>query len=117
MYYKTELGKMGENIAVQYLISKEYKIIERNFRCRQGEIDIVAIDENELVFIEVKTRTSKQYGNPSEAVDYTKMNHILRVAEYYIYIKKIKNTYMRIDVIEVMISRKGNVVRHLKQVV
>ena len=117
MYYKTELGKMGEDIARCYLLQNNYKIIEQNFRCRQGEIDIVAIDENELVFIEVKTRTSHQYGKPCEAVDDTKIKHILRVAEYYTYIKRIRNTYMRIDVIEVMISRKGNVVRHLKQVV
>ena len=117
MYYKTQLGKIGEEIAQCYLLQNNYHIIETNFRCRQGEIDIIATDENELVFIVVKTRTSKLFGTPSEAVDYTKIKHILKVAEYYIYVKKIKNTYMRIDVIEVMMSHKGNMVRHLKQVV
>lgn len=117
MYFKTEIGKMGEDIAMQYLMENDYKIIDQNFRCRQGEIDIVATDGKELVFIEVKTRTSNQYGEPCEAVNATKLKHILRVAEYYIYIKKIKNTYIRIDVIEVMIGRAGNTVRHIKQVV
>lgn len=116
MYYKTDLGKKGEELAIQYLLANDYQIIERNFRSRLGEIDIIARDKQELVFIEVKTRTSNQYGEPCEAVDDTKIKHILRVAEYYIYIKKIKNTYMRFDVIEVKVSNDNYKINHIKQI-
>ena len=68
MNQKQVEGKAGEDIATQYLIKQEYTIICRNFRCLQGEIDIIAIDEKTLVFIEVKTRTSTKFGEPKEAV-------------------------------------------------
>ena len=74
MHTKKELGTVGEDIAAKYLIEQNYKIITRNFMCRQGEIDIIARDtlKKEIVFIEVKTRTSQKYGSPSEAVDENK---------------------------------------------
>lgn len=116
MYYKTALGRRGEEVAIQYLLSRDYKIIERNFRTRFGEIDIIAKEKNELVFIEVKTRSSGQYGEPCEAVDDRKIKHILRVAEYYIYIKRVRNIYIRFDVIEVKVSKEKFEVNHIKQV-
>ena len=69
MYERHETGKIGENIAVSYLEKIGYKIIDRNFECRQGEIDIVALDNDIIVFIEVKTRASALYGLPKEAVN------------------------------------------------
>ena len=117
MYYKTKLGKSGEEAAKQYLIEKNYKIIEQNFRTKLGEIDIIAKDENELVFIEVKTRTSNTYGSPCEAVDEEKLKHILRVAEYYIYIKKLEKAFIRFDVLEVMIEKGKTKINHLKQII
>ena len=117
MYYKQELGQTGEKIATKYLLENNYRIVGRNFRTRLGEIDIIAIDKDELVFIEVKTRTTDKYGKPSEAVDYEKIKHILRVAEYYMYIYKIKNTYCRIDVIEVIINKEQYYINHIKQCV
>ena len=68
MYYKQIEGKEGEEAAVCYLQDEGYNIICRNFRCMQGEIDIIAKDETYLVFIEVKTRTSIKYGEAKEAV-------------------------------------------------
>lgn len=68
MYYKQIEGKTGEDMATEYLLKKGYMIICRNFRCFQGEIDIVARDNDYLVFIEVKTRTSTKYGEAREAV-------------------------------------------------
>ena len=62
MYIRHNLGQTGEDIAEIYLVKKGYKIIERNFSCRQGEIDIIAKYKEEVVFIEVKTRTNKRYG-------------------------------------------------------
>lgn len=78
MYFRQEIGKWGENIVCQYLKSNNYHIIERNFLCRQGEIDIIAKDKakKELVFIEVKTRSSLKYGNPAEAVTKQKQRHM-----------------------------------------
>lgn len=72
MYYKQQRGKIGEDMATEYLNKKGYKILERNFECRQGEIDIIALDKDEIVFVEVKTRTSKKYGLAAEAVDENK---------------------------------------------
>ena len=74
MYFRQEIGKWGEILACKYLEENNYRIVERNFLCRQGEIDIVAKDskKKELVFIEVKTRSNFKYGNPAEAVNKSK---------------------------------------------
>ena len=106
MYRKKELGKIGENIATKYLIEQNYKIIARNFVCKQGEIDIIASDEakKEIVFIEVKTRTNSKYGKPSEAVNENKQIHIYRATEYYIYKYNLYNKAIRFDVIEVNLN-------------
>ena len=58
MYENREIGNLGENIAAKYLESSGYHILDRNFRARQGELDIIAVDNDELVFVEVKTRTN-----------------------------------------------------------
>ena len=68
MYQRHILGIKGEDIAVKYLEEKGYNILERNFICRQGEIDVIALDKNYIVFIQIKSRTSTEYGLPSEAV-------------------------------------------------
>ena len=73
MYKSHITGKIGEKVAQEYLIKNDYEILVKNFRCKQGEIDIIAKDKNELVFIEVKTRTNKKYGNPIDAVTYNQI--------------------------------------------
>ena len=75
MYLRHELGKNGEDIATNYLQSIGYLIMERNYTAKQGEIDIIARDNKEFVFIEVKTRSSNQFGRPAEAVDSIKQKH------------------------------------------
>lgn len=117
MCLKQKRGKTGEDIACKYLQKHQYTIIDRNFRCRQGEIDIIACDEQakELVFIEVKTRTSLKYGRPSEAVEKLKQNHIIYVAKYYNYKNKIRNIPIRFDVIEVLLSNSNYKINHIKQ--
>ena len=103
MYYKKEFGYEGETKACNYLENNEYDIIERNFSCKSGEIDIIAYDkkEDEIVFVEVKSRQQIKYGQPAEAVDLPKINHIRRTAEYYAYIKGLENSKFRFDVIEI----------------
>lgn len=83
MTVRREIGNTGEDYAVNLLIDKGYKVIERNFRSRFGEIDIIAIHKDTLVFVEVKTRTSKKYGKPEEAVTPQKLNHIIKTSDYY----------------------------------
>ncbi len=93
-------GKDGEEKACNYLKSKKYKILERNYRCIYGEIDIIAKDNDTLVIIEVKYRKTAKYGKGYEAVTYTKQQKIIRTAEYYINDKHIKMP-VRFDVISI----------------
>lgn len=116
MYFKQIIGKLGEDLAYQYLQKNNYKIIERNFTCRQGEIDIVAKDnkKKELVLIEVKTRTNFKYGNPCEAVNKQKKKHIYYAGQYYIYKNRIKNIPIRLDVIEIYIKNGTYHLNHIE---
>lgn len=117
MYFKQETGKIGEDIAVRYLQEKEYEIIERNFECKQGEIDIIAKDKEEYVFVEVKTRTNETYGKPREAVDKIKKKHIYKSTEFYIYIHNLENEPIRIDVIEIYKKKEKYMLNHIKQAI
>lgn len=117
MYERHETGKIGENIAVSYLEKIGYKIIDRNFECKQGEIDIVALDNEEIVFIEVKTRASALYGLPKEAVNQTKKKHIYNSAEYYVFTHNLENDPIRIDVIEIYKKQGKFWVNHIKHAI
>ena len=115
--YTQKVGKFGEDEAVKYLEQKGYKILDRNFSCKRGEIDIIALDKDEIVFIEIKARISLKYGLPSEAVTKNKLKHINKTAEYYLYTRNLLNENTRIDVIEVYIKNNQVIINHLKQVV
>lgn len=117
MYIKHEIGKVGENLSCKYLEANNYKILEKNYRCRQGEVDIIAYDKlkNETVFIEVKTRTNLRYGSPAEAVGTKKQNHIINVSKFYIYKNKINNAKIRFDVIEVLINNSKYEINHIQK--
>ncbi|MCI8444425.1 MAG: YraN family protein [Clostridia bacterium] len=117
MCLKQERGKNGENLACQYLQRNQYTIIDRNFRCRRGEIDIIACDirKKELVFFEVKTRSSLKYGRPSETIRKVKRNRIFTVAKYYQYQNKIRKIPIRFDVIEVLLTNSNYKINHIKQ--
>ena len=81
---KRKIGSYYEEKAADWLVAQGYRILERNFRCGQGEIDLIAARGNELVFVEVKFRTDHGYGFSQEAVDVRKQRRIRRVAEYYV---------------------------------
>lgn len=117
MYQRHETGKLGEDLACKYLESQGYKVIERNFEARQGEIDIIAIDKCELVFLEVKTRTNIKYGNPAEAVHKIKQKHLLKTVEYYLYSRNLEDEFVRIDVIEVYLYSNKYRINHIKQII
>src|SRR5258708_35636991 len=82
-FERKKLGKLGEDIACELLRKSGYKILERNFSTKVGEIDIVAVENNELVLVEVKTRFPGQFSLPEEAVTPFKIHHIARAGEYY----------------------------------
>jgi len=101
---KLQQGKRGEDLAVEFLKKKGFKIIDRNFRIRGGEIDIVALEKDVLVFIEVKTRSSSEFGSPLESITYWKLKALVKTAQFY----KIKHRglpdAMRIDAVSVKIN-------------
>jgi putative endonuclease len=84
-----------------------YRILERNFRCRAGEVDLVAEDADDLVFVEVKTRRGDVYGSPEEAVTLQKQRKIVEVANYYLDLHSSSERSWRIDVVAVQLSRGG----------
>src|SRR3989304_3575985 len=107
-------GKMGEDAAASFLAKEGYKIVERNFRCPLGEIDIVAIDKGVLVFVEVKTRSSNKFGLPEEAVNRRKQHQMTKAAQLYISRKKLFNSPARFDVVAVTISGENEEVRVIR---
>lgn len=101
-----EKGDLGEHIAKDYLLSKGAKILETNYKIKSGEIDIISKLDEDIVFIEVKSRTNVKFGYPSEAVNYKKIKKITDVAKYYILKNNLYNTSIRFDVIEVYLKDK-----------
>ena len=98
---RLSLGKMGEDLAVAQLRALKYKIIERNFKCALGEIDIIAREKDTLVFVEVKTRRTRDFGGPAAAVNARKQRQLSRVALTYLNMKKLAQTPARFDVVAV----------------
>lgn len=95
----TSAGKLGENFAVTLLKKQGYKILTRNFKSKFGEIDIIALDGNTLVFVEVKTRWSKKYGAPEESVTPLKLRHLEKTVDYFKMLHPNTPDSMRIDVV------------------
>ena len=107
------IGKKGEEEAVKYLMSCGYEIIATNWQEKKYEIDIIAKHDAQLVFIEVKTRSTSFFGNPEEAVDYKKQQHLIDGADYYIQQNEI-DLECRFDVISVIISNNKVEINHIK---
>lgn len=105
------LARLGEEKARRYLQSKGYKVLEKNFKTRFGEIDIVALENNCLVAVEIKTRYSLKFGKPEEAVTPQKIYTISRTAQYYQLIHPHLPNSLRVDVVAVEISKSGEVKR------
>lgn len=114
---RKDTGNIGEDIAAKYLEEKGYEIIERNFMCKLGEIDIIAQDKDEIVFIEVKTRKILSYGNPADSVNEPKQKHIYKAAECFLLINNKLDDFTRIDVIEVYLNDTGYKINHIKKAI
>lgn len=110
---KINTGKQGEAIAASFLKKNGYHIIEKNFRCPLGEIDIVAREKNELVFIEVKTRKSSELGYPEQAVGINKQKKMSQLALWYLQ-KKNSDAQARFDVVAVTLSADGDEIKLIK---
>lgn len=103
-------GALGEEAAASYLTKQGYKVICRNFRAgRMGEIDIIGMDNDTLCFIEVKTRSSKMFGTPAQALSRRKQATLVRLARVYIKNNRYMNTPVRFDVMELMMDRTGRI--------
>lgn len=114
-YARHITGKWGEDVACKYLQMKGYKIYLRNFSCRQGEIDIIAKDKREIVFIEVKTRNNESYGKPVDSVNNIKQKHIYEASRYFAYSNHLENSYIRYDIIEIL-KKDKYYINHIKNV-
>ena len=95
-------GRRGEQLAARFLSKKGYKVVERNFVCRFGEIDIVALDGDTVVFTEVKYRKNDKFGMPREAVDRRKQKTIEQCAAYWLYKNSLTGVPTRFDVVELI---------------
>ncbi len=102
---KKVIGKVGEQLATAYLKQNGFHIIERNYRQKWGEIDIIARDKKTIVFVEVKTRKSNRFGSPFEAVTTRKQQQIARTAHDYLCRNNLFNKSARFDVIGIILSR------------
>ena len=100
---KKALGRFGENLALEFLLSQNYKIIAPNLHSRYGEIDIIAAQNKQLVFVEVKTRKSTGYGSPEDAVNPQKIERLIKTV--YIYLEKTaQNKHWRLDAITIQLK-------------
>ena len=100
---KKELGKEGEEKALRFLKKKGYRIIEQNYVCKMGEMDIIAKERDTLVFIEVKTRTSMAFGPPQLAVTQFKQRQLSKVALHFLKEKKLEDIKARFDVVAILL--------------
>ena len=111
---KISTGKDGEQIAAAYLKKNGYCICETNFRCPLGEIDIIAREKKEIVFIEVKTRKSNKLGYPEQAVGAKKQIKLSQLALWYLQKNKLADANARFDVVAITLHPEGNEIRLIK---
>lgn len=107
MRAKDAVGRYGENVAASYLAAAGWQVVDRNWRGRAGEIDIVALHADELVVVEVKTRSGDGYGHPAEAVTHAKLARLRRLAAEWLAGHDLHPRSVRVDVIAVRTARRG----------
>jgi putative endonuclease len=107
----TDIGKLGEEIAAEYLLKQGYQLTERNFTCRSGEIDIVAYDGEILVFAEVKYYRQGSLRDLHLAIDTNKQQKLLKAAQYYLFKHKIADRYVRFDAVLIEFTESNKVVK------
>ena len=108
------LGKQGERVAELFLKKKGYKLVERNYRCAAGELDLIMLDQRVIVFVEVKTRTGIGYGTPLEAVEGRKQQKMIYAAQFFVSTKKLSQREARFDVVGISWRGAQPIVEHIE---
>ncbi|MCL4387012.1 MAG: YraN family protein [Patescibacteria group bacterium] len=116
VYKKHQFGKIGEEEAEKYLKNLGYKIIGKNFRCKLGEIDLIALDGNFLVFVEVKSRSTSLFGTPAEAINAKKLNSMIKTSQFFIQGHKNLSSDIRFDAVEVFGFMGQFEINHIKNI-
>jgi putative endonuclease len=116
MNQRQDLGRYGESRAAVYLEDQGYEIIDRNWRCNDGEIDLVASFQSQFVFVEVKTRNGSGFGHPFEAITAEKVARMRLLASQWCRAKQVNPVKIRLDAVSVLISGGRISIEHLKQV-
>jgi putative endonuclease len=111
---KLILGKEGERVAELYLKHKGYKLVERNYRCSAGELDLIVLDRRVVVFVEVKTRSGHGFGSPLEAVEFHKQRKMIQTAQYFLSEKRLHQRDARFDVVGISWPGREPVVEHIE---
>lgn len=108
-----ELGEIGEQLAIDYLLGNGYKICERNYRYLKAEVDIIALKENTLIAVEVKTRTSNYFGNPEDFVTKKKIQLLVSAIDHYV-IQRDLDVNVRFDIIAITLEKNTHKLEHLE---
>ena len=108
------LGKRGEDLACEELTRRGYTIVDRRFRTRCGELDIVARDADVLVFVEVKARTGRNFGTPLESITWQKRQRLSAMAEAYLCARRLAGSACRFDVVAILEEQGGHTVELIK---
>lgn len=111
---KQILGREGERIAETYLRKKGYRVVERNYRCPVGELDLVVLDRRVIVFVEVKTRTDERFGAPLESVDRRKQRKMIKAALFFLSRHRLHHREARFDVVGISFMEREPVVEHVE---
>jgi len=113
MAHHNELGKKGEQLAVDYLIKKGYTIVQRNYRFQKAEVDIIAKIKDTLAIVEVKTRSTTDFGNPQDFVKPKQIQRLVKAVDEYIIVNKL-DVEVRFDIIAIVSQGKGYNIEHLE---
>ncbi len=114
MVDRKELGKKGEQLALHYLKKRGYRILEKNYVCKLGEMDLIAKEADTVAFIEVKTRTSTTFGPPQLAVNSAKQMQLSKVALNFLKEKRIEDAKARFDVVAILFGPRGTEIELIK---
>lgn len=112
--FRKQVGDKGEDTASDFLMNKGYKIIQRNYRCMYGEVDIIAEYDEAIIFVEVRTRRSNSFGTPQDSITPSKINKISKTALCYIQEKCFSDRSCRFDVIAITYSKGIQNITHIE---
>ncbi|MFD2517566.1 YraN family protein [Salinimicrobium flavum] len=113
MAVHNELGKEGEELAVAFLVEQGYKIVVRNFRYQKAEVDIIARKQNVLAVIEVKTRSTPDFGDPQDFVKKKQINQLVKAIDFFVNDHEL-DVNVRFDIVAIIKNKAGTRIEHLE---